>query len=748
MRVPPLVLTLSFSAFLATACGSGGSGGRDLRSTTATDESSGWGDLSPSERAALVPRDRHLPAPTLSSFSRPWGGLPPEDARRGFEALMDSVGAESRESVQGRALLHRWSRAMREAGAPSAAASTGLATGPYFDFVVSEAFGDLRAAAYSAAHAAEYARNVEGVTLETLFDAFLESTAAGTLEPAMAEAGRALGSCLARKALAARGPGCPLEETEARARAGRGKPGVFKKVWHKVRCGSESNPSSCATRRMIFQLAVPELMQARETPAVKQAVAQAFEERFPVAFRAGFLEELGARRKAFGALIGRKAGIVDALEAARLAESAPWLERFDRLGDFAQATRLELRVADALAGSSDARERAWSALLLVSAVQKLLTLAGVRVARWNGQGYGAAGEAGDDLERVDVGGWGFRVESFHGPVRAARWGLGEPAEGVRFPHRISLDRDARWIHSATDGPVEERLSDLAELVALGAAWLDLLNGPAARWFLAPGADLRALTDPERPELFPADIRGLGLATLGAALSRVIDDESGHIDRSPAPGRDLVLGVALRETVTSAGFTGDVPSTETIATLVRALDQARQALETLPDLRALLPSGGEGLGTVVDTAVDLGALALVGRSLDASGAFLEHPGVAPGRPFRLHDAVTAMRALTRAYQRGGMPAQRLALRAAWSSLERHWDERRTLPSATVPLVQTRGLMPEDGLGFLALLRETSAEVRSDLAPARTWQRWERRADLAFLQLVLPWRAEGPRMLTPR
>lgn len=561
---------------------------------------------------------------------------------------------------------------------------------PFLSLVVNEKMGLVYEGMYDQLYIEKFDEVVRQLTLETIYDGFLEQILTKRLpkDPEIQKAAKQIGECMAKRALKARGGSCPLDLSEK-----IDEPGWTSKAWAKTGCSLRiPAPSACYTRRVIFNTAKSKLIAFRKDPKFRAIVEEEFNKEFPQKFRDEFLLEIGRKIGDFPKLVaGKFAGGLTPRVDELWGASAPLIETDEndpgsqaaviRLDQFIAGTRADLMMASLTARMKDQVSRGMAAALLYTSANRLLMVNGGVEAYWNGSGYDVATGPKIDPRNPKkaplfatnfFGGWGAELGQtgvFFAPWDFANYNPVANAGQFRLiPAEFAID--SRGVPATIVGSEPfQRMEDLAELIEAMLDYLDETRPGAylSRHFGAIDS-ASILLDTRNPLLLPPELRKLAVGILAASLGNLIAPGHGHLSRVEPGTGGAELGIVFHDRVTLRGRENRGAPVRSVAKLLIAASRLRRMMDRRdPDMPPeLLAVSGD-----LDTALQAGAMWLGGKGQEQDGGFRERLGESMRSGRTLANTILGIRAISKAYEATQVPVMRLRIKTAFQFMDRLW-----------------------------------------------------------------------------
>ena len=624
-----------------------------------------------------------------------------------------------------------------------------IAEACYPDALLASRLPTLWSGLWDTTYASEKARLVENTPLGLIFDGLLGGYIDGSLPEGLAQQAKAIGKCVAKRALVAHADGCTLDESSTVIPVSNAR-----LAWIKLECGMLNFTSACGVRETLFNALKPELIRARDTdPTLKEMIAATFEKQFPEEFRREFLKEMREKRSQIPNLISAKfnRAAIDPLWSSQnlLIEPEDRGSGVLSLRAFARALEAEVITAALLHRDSSAQRRGVAAALFYSAANRLLTLTGGTKVTWDSRsqnflfdprfGFNPAEPRRAPVMQVQsFGGFGVGLTAGLPSFLPWDWSGYDPLVETELASRIRLFPN-RWKISATGAPqfvgepasAVQNLGDLGDLMAALNAFLretSPRDGAFAQYF-GPESQAADLLDPEKPLIFPSEGRVLAIGVLAGILKNVIAPVYGHLIVKQQGSPDFGLGIELVENVDLLrGRRPDLPTTtEAVARVLSAAGDLRETLREDPDvpseLRELLPR--------LDEMQQVGAIYLGAKSQLADGGFTKALSSNAGESRRILDTLVGLQALSGAWNKSEILLILVRIHQGWVHLENRWPEIERLIQSRASLreIQSQGFVPSELWQWLRLWKVTQPKLRqqlsSGLSPVISWEQWDQR-----------------------
>ena len=632
---------------------------------------------------------------------------------------------------------------------------------PYPDALLAARLPTLWQGLWEENYAAEKARLVENTPLEMILDGLLEGYIGETLPPELSNQARAIGKCLAKRAVSGRSQACVLDPSETVR-----KVSSVKLAWLKLECGMLNFTSPCGVRQQLYDALKPQLIEARKNnPTLKAMIEAEFEKQFPVRFRESFLEEVNSKRGSIAKLISSKFGAMqrEALwgRDALLVEPEERGSQVVTLRGFARSLESEVLAASFLQADSNPVRKGAAAPLFYSAANRLLALTGGSKAVWDSNSRSFALDSASPfdptqptrapvLAQTPFGGWGVGLVEGAPRFLAWDWAGYDPLteEGIEGrirlfveSWRLSPQGNANFAKNPEE--LRQNLGDLADLLSALNVFLAETRpdtGAFARFF-GPESQAADMLEPGKPLIFPLEGRTLAIGVLAGALKNMIAPRFGHLVLKQQGDPDFGLGIEFVEQVDLLqGRRADLPtSTSAVARILIAAGELRDTLRTDPDvpaeLQALLPR--------LDEIQQIGAIYLGAQAQMGDGGFTRFLGTSSGGDRVAADTVLGMQALTGAWNKSELLLLLVRIHQGWLHLENRWAEIEALVVAGAPIreLRERGVSPSELWQWLRLWRMTQAKVRPRLdqgmSPPISWGQWEVRMQALEKNLRTVW-----------
>ncbi len=642
---------------------------------------------------------------------------------------------------------------------PTRAGSTQMSIqrAPYADALVLNAMKDIYASLYESQKRKSYEDEVVNISLETLFDGFMTAVRDGSLPASLQELGDQIGSCIARRTQES---SCKLDSGPEFVSVSKVKLG-----WARFTCGLFMG--DCGVRRLFFNAAKKDLIEARTKPEVIEMVGKEFERLFPVKFHEAFLTQLNEKRATVPEIVSLKFG---GTLNSRLWDPSVALVPADEQGKislkgFAESVRADLAMAEVTLSAgespdSDPEMMEWRDLtgpLFFAAANKILVLSGGKAADYRTGHYREIrnflrpliAKEPPYLASYLFGGWG--ISNHEDGPSFSPWDWADydpnrkekPSTARLFPSEFLISEEGVPKYYSENSRIEN-LSDLAELIEAISEFMRVTRPDAAFGkFFGTREQMVDMADVEKPILFPMDARMLGIGVLGGIVGNLTAPGWGHLEQTAvAPGAGL--GLKFHDAI---GLEGRIQANAPLASVGRFLLAISHLRMALPGDPAVKPELLAAMINQIDSVLQVGALTVAAQAQEVSdGGFREKLGEPMTSARRFSDSIAGMRALTGAYSLSGIPVLRLNLKAGWSFLDKLWGER-VIPVAIEGNVGAAHEASELWEA-LNLWKETQTKVREGLGDEVPWQMWEARMEAlrAHLEHQLE-TSEGPGRIFP-
>lgn len=638
-----------------------------------------------------------------------------------------------------------------------------IADAPYLGYMLAQKGQEI----YDAGYDSEFNRIVNELPVDILFDAFMGLIGDGQLNGEfipkdVKEAGQQIGKCMAKRILKASKPSCELSADPENIK----KPGFFQKVgvgWAKyVDCHLPwiDLMPACTLRKIVYNMAKPQLVKSLKDPEIRvqlqKAISEKLPEKFPVQFRAGFLDKLSLVQRQLPQLVTQKFNgdpkkLSDLWgKRAYVAETDDQKDRLTLHG-FAAGLRADIGSAAVLARSANPAYRGMAGALFYAAANRLIVLTGGNQAKWDGKKFLV--EKKDKFEPANprkaplftldaFGGWG--VDAGQSDYTFTPWDwitynpTGDQPTAFRlFPSSFVVGkRGMAQLEGNQDRPIE-MLEDLADLVVGVNDFLKSTraDGPLGPFF-GEDKDLGDALLPDKPLLFPRAGRQFAIGLAAGVLKNIVGVGLGHAEQVPVATEGAPLGLRFHDLVTFEGRDSKPVSVRTLSKLLVSIADLGETLraepvDVPPELMAQLPQ--------LDAAVQAGALTIGNDGLDADAGARELLMSPLGTGRSLMTAVYALSAMTRAFDFGRPLIIRLYLKGMWNFLDRYWVGGGDFPSQIEGNPVTR-LSTTHLLKILTLWDQTQVSARAELASEINWDMWEQRFNLLRVRLQQRVRAQ--------
>ena len=586
--------------------------------------------------------------------------------------------------------LVEWFKSYRQD--PATSPSESLSNAPYIDLLLGSETKKIYTAAYSSSYATQYQKIVGNTPLELLFDALVDSIIDGRAakNPATAASAKALGVCLAKKVKAGKSDSCKLDLDETRTQV----PPLVDQATAKLSCFLPL-PTSCWTRQTIFQAAKAQLMAARKLPSIQQTVADQFNSQFPGQFRAGFFDLIDSIRADLGSFFGKKTA---SLNSIFWSAKTPLVEQDDRsthemtMKQYASSIDADVMAAAHFSKSDSAELRGYSAPLLYAAAGKLLMITGGQRANFDfknkkfelgadvATGVSQLGSpaAIPSFSQTPFGGIGVVLAG--GAPHFSDWDFGnyDPSKAWQiFPSRFKLGANGVPSLPSNGGApvsVTENIDDLATLLKASVDFFALTapSAPLGPYF---SGDIAAITDESSPVIFPTDGRSVAIGVIGAVLQNTIDTVHGHlsvVDQSASGG---AVQITYYDQVGASGKIGNPVPLQSVAKLMEAAIDTKEALTGDP----LVPASLASQLPKLNDAIQIGTFSMLTHGQAQDGGFLEYLD-SPQTPRSLRAQIAGLSLLLRYYDVSGIKLLKLNIETAFEFLDSYFAAGSDLPMA--------------------------------------------------------------------
>jgi hypothetical protein len=641
-----------------------------------------------------------------------------------------------------------------------------IAGAPFVGYVFENQILPGYAATYDSQYADAYKNNVTNLTLEGIFDLFLDEVINGGLTGDLAKAGKQIGVCMAKKVERAKGSSCALDSSDRPEK----KPSLIELGIMKYTCDVpffRRATTPCEVRKAIFAVSKPTIIKARNEGLISKAFVAAY----PTLFRSTLINGVNDDRTGIGQLVSSK---FKSTYNSKIWAQAPLIDLDNPNGQatlhaFATGLRVDIRAASLFDTSTDPQLKALAGPLFYAAANRLLVLMGGTETKWDGTKFvEAPGDAFDPKNPKKSP--SFVTERFGGITATSLAGhevsstidianydptlAKNPSPLQIFPSTFTLGQNGiPNLQNNPSGSVET-LSDLADLMGALTDFLELSTAASSLSpHFASGADLTRIVDKDDPALFPKEGRALAAGLIAAALKNMLAPQ-GHLELPSALGSQAsgaddpdhtgAFGIKFFDRV---GLNGRLPGKVPTDALSRLFFEAARFSDLIgtndPDLPAQLST----LRGDLDEGVQIWLLSVLSKVQNPDGGISEVFGAKESVGRSLLTQLDTLKSLTIGYKAGGSGVVRQTIHDTWVFLDRYFANGQWLDVEPVGGMAAQSTSPAASkLALWAALNlwdhTITSPVYKDLmdpkndpawASSHGWDKWQTRFDALRNQL---------------